>query len=294
MCWSIRPPPTCRARAWCPNGSRRNSATSRSARWTGAASWCGNGAKRPPAARPSSTTTGGGWPTGTPWCWPTCCTRSPGFTLPNLLDDVIYEVTPKGDIAWRWIASDHLDELGFTPEQLKLVKASKSPDYFHLNNMTPLGPNKWARAGDRRFDPDNILVDLAQTRQLHHHPRPQDRQGGLGARPQLRAGRAQLGGPPAGGPDQRPARRPPDRGRPARRGQSDRVRQPGRGRLPAGGAGGQQRLAGVGNRPDHPEDRLAIHRRRRQRPGRVDLLQLVHFQRTAAARRQYPDRRASG
>jgi hypothetical protein len=83
----------------------------------------------------------------------------PGFALPNLLDDVVYEVTPKGDVVWRWVASDHLDELGFTPEQLKLVRASKSPDYFHLNNMTPLGPNKWARAGDKRFDPDNILVD---------------------------------------------------------------------------------------------------------------------------------------
>jgi hypothetical protein len=82
-----------------------------------------------------------------------------GFSLPRLLDDVVYEVTPKGDIVWRWIASDHLKELGFTPGQLKLVRASKSPDYFHINNMTPLGPNKWAKAGDKRFDPDNILVD---------------------------------------------------------------------------------------------------------------------------------------
>jgi hypothetical protein len=38
----------------------------------------------------------------------------PGFALPKLLDDVIYEVTPKGDIVWRWIAGDHLDEFGWT------------------------------------------------------------------------------------------------------------------------------------------------------------------------------------
>ena len=82
-----------------------------------------------------------------------------GFALPQLLDDVVYEVSPKGDIVWRWVASEHLDELGFTPEQLKLVRASKSPDYFHLNNMNALGPNKWFRAGDQRFNPDNILVD---------------------------------------------------------------------------------------------------------------------------------------
>ena len=82
-----------------------------------------------------------------------------GFKLPNLLDDVVYEVTPAGQVVWRWVASDHLDELGFTPEQLKLVRASASPDYFHINNMTSLGPNKWATAGDHRFDPDNVLVD---------------------------------------------------------------------------------------------------------------------------------------
>ncbi len=82
-----------------------------------------------------------------------------GFALPQLLDDVVYEVNPQGAIVWRWVASEHLDELGFTPEQLALVRASKSPDYFHLNNMTPLGPNKWAKSGDRRFNPDNILVD---------------------------------------------------------------------------------------------------------------------------------------
>ena len=66
---------------------------------------------------------------------------------------------PDGNVATLLSPGPPPDELGFTPEQLKLVRASKSPDYFHLNNMTPLGPNKWARAGDKRFDPDNILVD---------------------------------------------------------------------------------------------------------------------------------------
>ena len=82
-----------------------------------------------------------------------------GFKLPQILDDVIYEVTPKGRIVWQWAASEHLDEYGFTPEQLALVRASASPDYFHFNDMTALGPNKWFDAGDKRFDPDNILVD---------------------------------------------------------------------------------------------------------------------------------------
>jgi hypothetical protein len=83
----------------------------------------------------------------------------PGFAQPQVFDDAIYEVTPKGEISWRWLASDHLDEFGFTPEQIKLVKASRSPDYLHLNDMAPLGQNRLAKAGDARFDPDNIIID---------------------------------------------------------------------------------------------------------------------------------------
>jgi len=36
----------------------------------------------------------------------------PDFTLPKQLDDVICEVTPKGDIVRKWIAGDHLTEFG--------------------------------------------------------------------------------------------------------------------------------------------------------------------------------------
>jgi hypothetical protein len=46
----------------------------------------------------------------------------PGFALPKQLDDAIYEVAPNGEIVWKWIAGDHLDELGFTPEALALVR----------------------------------------------------------------------------------------------------------------------------------------------------------------------------
>ncbi len=82
----------------------------------------------------------------------------PGFSLPRLTDDAIYQVNPAGKIVWKWLASEHLDELGFTSEQLKLVKQTKNPDYLHLNDMTPLGPNKWFNQGDQRFNPENILI----------------------------------------------------------------------------------------------------------------------------------------
>ena len=89
-----------------------------------------------------------------------------GFTAPQVLDDVIYEVNKQGDIVWKWVASEHLNEFGFSPASLKLVKDSLSPrgraapfDYLHINNMSVLGPNKWYDAGDQRFNPDNIPID---------------------------------------------------------------------------------------------------------------------------------------
>jgi hypothetical protein len=56
------------------------------------------------------------------------------------------------------VASEHLEEFGFTPQELQLVRESRNPDYLHLNAMTPLGPNKWFTQGDQRFDPQNVLI----------------------------------------------------------------------------------------------------------------------------------------
>ena len=83
-----------------------------------------------------------------------------GFTQPQLLDDVIYELNPSGAIVWKWIAAEHLDEFGFTPAELKLVQNASNADYLHANNLAVLGPNRWFTAGDRRFDPNNVLIDF--------------------------------------------------------------------------------------------------------------------------------------
>jgi hypothetical protein len=86
----------------------------------------------------------------------------PGFKLQELIDDAIYEVDAKGKVVWRWIASEHLNEFGFSPEQLELVRNTKHVDYLHLNNARTLGVNKWFDAGDARFHPDNIIIDSRQ------------------------------------------------------------------------------------------------------------------------------------
>lgn len=81
----------------------------------------------------------------------------PGYAQPRILDDVFYEVDPKGDIVWRWVASEHVQELGFTAQQLKLVLASDNADILHVNDLKPVGPNHWFDAGDTRFAPNNVI-----------------------------------------------------------------------------------------------------------------------------------------
>ena len=83
----------------------------------------------------------------------------PGFAAAQSLDDVVYEVDPTGEIVWTWTASEHLDEIGFSDEELKLVKGTADPDFLHVNNLKPLGPNHWFDEGDQRFAPDNLIFD---------------------------------------------------------------------------------------------------------------------------------------
>lgn len=82
-----------------------------------------------------------------------------GFKQPKVLDDVVYEVNPAGEVVWRWVASEHLGEFGFTPRELKLIRDAEIADYFHVNNLKVVGPNRWYAAGDQRFHPDNLLFD---------------------------------------------------------------------------------------------------------------------------------------
>lgn len=81
-----------------------------------------------------------------------------GFSNPHMLDDVIYDVDPAGKVVWKWLASAHLSELGFTAADLAYMRKTSNPDFLHLNDMQPLGPNHWFSAGDDRFAPDNIII----------------------------------------------------------------------------------------------------------------------------------------
>ncbi len=90
--------------------------------------------------------------------------RQPSISDRELLDDVIVETDSEGNILWRWQASQHIDEFGFSPEQRKTIynwpnfdPRTGSCDWFHINCASWLGDNPWYRQGDSRFHPENII-----------------------------------------------------------------------------------------------------------------------------------------
>jgi len=82
-----------------------------------------------------------------------------------LEDDRLIEVSSKGDVLWEWVASDHIDELGFAPDARKAIKAAQSFnkargsfDWLHINSAHYVGPNRWFDQGDMRFAPNNVII----------------------------------------------------------------------------------------------------------------------------------------
>jgi len=95
-----------------------------------------------------------------------------------LEDDRLIEVSPAGAIVWEWVASDHVEEFGFSPAARAAIKtaATAAPgrgggpnagrgsfDWLHINAATYVGPNRWFDAGDRRFAPNNIIISSRQS-----------------------------------------------------------------------------------------------------------------------------------
>lgn len=92
----------------------------------------------------------------------------PKLTDKKLYDGVIYEVDEKGNLitpdegGFYWRAVDHFDEFGFDKDAIQSIKnaakSSEAFDWMHLNTISLLGPNKWYDSGDKRFNPENIII----------------------------------------------------------------------------------------------------------------------------------------
>ena len=88
----------------------------------------------------------------------------PEISDKRLEDDYILEVSWDGTKLWEWLASDHVDELGFSEDARNAIhrsvewnEARQSADWLHINSMSYVGPNRWYDEGDERFHPDNVI-----------------------------------------------------------------------------------------------------------------------------------------
>jgi len=90
-----------------------------------------------------------------------------------LEDDRLIEVSSKGDLSWEWVASDHIDEFGFSTAARDAIKAAGGGnggrgagrggfDWLHVNSATYVGPNHWFDEGDQRFAPNNVIISSRQ------------------------------------------------------------------------------------------------------------------------------------
>jgi hypothetical protein len=86
-----------------------------------------------------------------------------------LEDDRLIEVSWNGDVTWEWLASDHIDEFGFSAAAREAIKAAPgvnaargSFDWLHINSATYVGPNHWFDEGDQRFAPNNVIISSRQ------------------------------------------------------------------------------------------------------------------------------------
>ena len=87
------------------------------------------------------------------------------ITPKQLEDDYIYELSWDGEVLWEWLASDHVEEFGFSDNARNAIHRSVgfrenrgSADWLHINSLNYIGPNKWYDDGDERFHPDNVMI----------------------------------------------------------------------------------------------------------------------------------------
>jgi hypothetical protein len=94
---------------------------------------------------------------------------APAVSDKRLEDDYIIEVDWNGNIQWEWLASDHIDEFGFSPGARQAIRENspwhegrQSTDWFHVNAASYVGANRWYDAGDERFHPRNVIISSRQ------------------------------------------------------------------------------------------------------------------------------------
>lgn len=84
-------------------------------------------------------------------------------------DQGLVEVSPDGEVVWRWSSGDHLSELGLSEHGRELLREAVACDpanpwgCLEMNSATTLGPNRWYDEDPESnfvFHPDNIIISF--------------------------------------------------------------------------------------------------------------------------------------
>ena len=98
--------------------------------------------------------------------------RDPRVSDELLMEDVVRIVDREGNLLWDWHLLDHYDEFGLTDQQKQVIhdhpnmqnsRPEGEGDFFHVNSVSWIGPNRWYDAGDERFHPENIILSSRET-----------------------------------------------------------------------------------------------------------------------------------
>ena len=84
----------------------------------------------------------------------------PSISPLPLVDDLLLEVSPAGNVVWSWFTYEHFDEFGFDPLAKQLIAAQGS-DWAHTNAADPLPHNQ--HAGMAAFRAGNIVLSQRYT-----------------------------------------------------------------------------------------------------------------------------------
>ena len=91
--------------------------------------------------------------------------RDPKIADVVLDDDKLIERDASGKITWQWRVGDHIGDFGFSDAARAAIRRDGKKDgydWFHMNSVSYVGPNKWFDAGDKRFAPDNVIISSRQ------------------------------------------------------------------------------------------------------------------------------------
>jgi len=87
-----------------------------------------------------------------------------GVSDQAIADQRIIEVSSDGQVVWSWTVGDHMEEFGMSPAGREILRQTYRGGghgfgFLTINDMEPIGSNQWFNAGDKRFAPDNIVID---------------------------------------------------------------------------------------------------------------------------------------